>query len=123
MAPSAAPLLDLRYIVKLRALEDEVGPGLLVELGRDFLARASSRLERLRELLATGDAEGFELQAHSLIGTAGMFGFMRLHALCKTLETLAKERRMEDAGALLVEAERAFEQAKPLLLAELGLQE
>ncbi|HEX8433793.1 Hpt domain-containing protein [Archangium sp.] len=123
MASSVAPLLDVSRIAKLRALEDEGEPGLVVELGRDFLTRASSRLARLRELLATGDAEEFELQAHSLTGITGMFGFMRLHELCMALEKLTKERGLEAVGELLAEAERAFAEARPLMLAELGLQE
>lgn len=123
MDARAAPLLDVSALERLRALQDGEEPALLTELGSGFLARTSVLLERMREFLAAGDARAFEHQAHSLAGNSGMFGLTRLREYCKALETLARSGRLETAGGLLAEAERAFTEARPLLCAELGLQE
>ena len=123
MTPPLAPLLDVRALERLRALQDEEEPALLVELGRGFLARAVQRLGLLRTALAAGNARALEEHAHTLAGNSGMFGLMRLRDYCKALETLVRSGQLEGAGELLVLAERAFEEARPLLLAELGLQE
>ena len=123
MSPSAAPLLDVRALERLRLLQDEEEPALLVELGSGFLARAAQRLQLMRTLVGRGDAGALESEAHSLVGNSGMFGMMRLREHCKALEELARSRQLEGAGELLVQAERAFEEARPLLLAELGLSE
>jgi HPt (histidine-containing phosphotransfer) domain-containing protein len=123
MARPVAPLLDVSALEKLRALQDEAEPELLAELAHDFLTRASQSVQQMRELLARGDIEAFELRAHSLAGNSGMFGMMRLREHCLALETLTRGGRLEGAGELLAEVERAFTEARPLLLAELGLPE
>lgn len=121
MSSSPAPLLDVRALERLRLLQDEEEPALLVELGSGFLARTAHRLELMRKLLGTGEVGALESEAHSLAGNSGMFGMMRLREHCKALEDLARSRRLEGASELLAQAERAFEEARPLLLAELGL--
>ena len=121
MTSSAAPLLDVRALERLRLLQDEEEPALLVELGGGFLARAAPRLALMRTLVERGDAGALESEAHSLAGNSGMFGMMRLREHCKALEDLARSGRLEGAGELLAQAERAFEEARPLLVAELGL--
>ncbi len=123
MSPSVAPLLDVSALERLRALQDAEEPELLSELTHSFLTRASQSLQQLRELLAEGNLEAVELRAHSLAGNGGMFGMMRLREHCLALETLTRAGRLDGAGELLAEAERAFTEARPLLLAELGLPE
>ncbi len=123
MARPAAVLLDVSALERLRALQDEEEPELLAELAQGFLTRASQSLQQMRELLAQGNVEALEHRAHSLAGNSGMFGLARLREHCIALETLTRSGRLEGAGELLAEAERAFTEARPRLLAELGLPE
>jgi HPt (histidine-containing phosphotransfer) domain-containing protein len=121
MTPLVAPLLDVSALERLRMLQDEEEPELLAELASGFLARTSQSLQQLRELLAQGSAEALEHRAHALAGNSGMFGMTRLREHCRALESLARGGRLDGADELLAEAERAFTEARPLLLAELGL--
>jgi len=121
MSPSVAPLLDVSALERLRALQDAEEPELLSELTHSFLTRASQSLQQLRELLAEGNLEAFELRAHSLAGNSGMFWMMRLREHCLALETLTRAGRLDGAGELLAQAEQAFTEARPLLLSLLGL--
>lgn len=59
-----------------------------------FMAEAPRQLAALRQGLADDDAAAVALHAHSLMGSAGLFGARELAALCGRVEALA------DAGQL-----------------------
>src|SRR5688572_12281138 len=79
----AAPILDSRTLGKLRALQVEGDPDLVAELAGDFLARTPQRLERMRASLAAGNASALDFEAHTLAGSSGALGLMRLHGHCQ----------------------------------------
>ncbi|MYN03518.1 response regulator [Pseudoduganella sp. DS3] len=54
-----------------------------------FTAEAPRQLAALRQGLADGDAAAVALHAHSLMGSAGLFGARELTALCGRVEALA----------------------------------
>jgi HPt (histidine-containing phosphotransfer) domain-containing protein len=122
MEPSA-PAFDVKQLDKLRVLEDESDPHVVVELARGFLSRAPQRLGRMRALMCSGDAMTLAHEAHGLASSSGMFGMMRVRMHCKALENLVRDTGTGGVGPLLFELERSFEEAQPLLKAELGLEE
>jgi histidine phosphotransfer protein HptB len=115
--------MDVRQLEKLNVLQDEDAPNLVAEMAQGYLSRTPPRLSRLRELLAAGHTELLANEAHGLATASGMFGMMRVRQHCKTLENLARGSRLEGAEALLVRVEESFAEARPLLMAELKLQE
>jgi HPt (histidine-containing phosphotransfer) domain-containing protein len=119
----SAPVFDVKQLEKLRVLEDEKDPHVVVELARGFLKRSPERLGQMRKLLAAGDAAKLADESHGLASSSGMFGMMRMRQRCKALENLVRQQGVAGAGALLEEVEREFARARPLLVAELGLQE
>lgn len=115
---------DVKQLEKLSVLQDEAAPNLVAEMARGFLTRTPVRLGKMRELLTRGDAGMLAHEAHGLATTSGMFGMMRVRVRCKALENLARAQGITPgAGELLAELEQAFVEARPLLMAELGLQD
>ncbi|MGZ3460778.1 MAG: Hpt domain-containing protein [Archangium sp.] len=115
--------MDVRQLEKLRVLQDADAPNLVADMARGFLTRTPLRIGRMRELLAKGDADQLAHEAHGLATSCGMFGMMRTRLRCKALENLARGPGLEGAGELLSLVEQAFREARPLLMAELKLQE
>jgi histidine phosphotransfer protein HptB len=119
-----APTFDLRQLEKLRVLQDETEPNAVANLARGYLARTPQRLQRMREFLAAGSASQLENEAHGLASSCGMFGMMRMYLGCKELENLVRTQGLvEAAGELLAGLEQSFKEARPLLMAALGLQD
>ena len=118
-----APAFDVKQLDKLRVLQDESDPHVVTELARGFLSRAPQRLGRMRALLTVGDAVTLAHEAHGLASSSGMFGMMRVRLHCKELENLVRDAGTGGAGPLLCALEQSFEEARPLLKAELGLEE
>jgi len=95
----------------------DVASGLRRVLGKPELYRrlldrfAASQAEfapRLRQLLAAGEQEGAEREAHSLKGLAGNLGAGDLSAQAAALESAIKDARHDELGALLGELERSL---------------
>ena len=95
----------------------DVASGLRRVLGKPELYRrlldkfAASQAEfapRLRQLLAAGEQEGAEREAHSLKGLAGNLGAGDLAAQAAALESAIKDARHDELGVLLGELERSL---------------
>ncbi len=125
MGPPMEPALalDVRQLEKLYVLQDEDAPQLVADMARGFLARTPSRLERMRALLAEGNAPVLANEAHGLATSSGMFGLMRVRMGCKALENLARTGSTAGAGELLSQVEWAFGEDRRLLVAQLKLPE
>jgi HPt (histidine-containing phosphotransfer) domain-containing protein len=120
----SVPAFDARQLEKLSVLQDEKEPNAVADLARGYLARTPQRLQRMRALLASGSASPLAHEAHGLASSSGMFGMMRMRMDCKELENLVRAQgTVAAAGDLLARAERSFEEARPLLMAMLGLQD
>lgn len=115
--------MDVRQLEKLSVLQDEDDPHLVANMARGYLDRTPQRLGRMREMLATGNAALLAHEAHGLATSSGMFGMMRVRMHCKALENLARGPQLEGAGELLSALEEAYREARPLLMAQVGLQD
>lgn len=108
------PLVDEEHLARLSELDEDSGR--ITELCRRYLDSIPVQFERMRELLAAGNAEGLEHEAHGLAGSSGMYGMPRLRQRSQALQARARRRQLEGAGELLAELERTFEESRPLLL-------
>jgi len=123
MSEHALPLVDVELLVRLRELEAGDTSGVLARMVRQYLSSIPPQLERMRELLLTGQAGSLAYEAHGLAGSSAMYGLPRLRQHSKELEACAKSQRLERARQLLAELERTLAEARPLLLAELSIPE
>jgi HPt (histidine-containing phosphotransfer) domain-containing protein len=87
VAPESLPIDALDGVVfgRLVALEAEA-PGFLAELVTEFEDGVTRRLAALRDAVRTGDGEALAFAAHSLRGSCGTVGAMRMAALANHLE-------------------------------------
>ncbi|HEX6862472.1 MAG TPA: ATP-binding protein [Thermoanaerobaculia bacterium] len=119
-APSAGVppldgLLDPAPLDDLARLEEAAGKPLVRTVVETFLTEMPRRLERLRDALGRADAEKLAFAAHSLKGSCGQIGALRLATLSAELETAGRQGRLEAAPALLADLDRELGRVAPLL--------
>ena len=103
---SAAPAVSGESLDtgKLQQLtEDLGGPDLVIETLKVYLDELPERLVSMHHSMEAGSAEETRATAHSLKGASGMLGAMRLHELCRRMET---EATMELLFETFSEAEK-----------------
>lgn len=100
-APEAT-LVDQQALASLRMLERD-GPGFLSTIVREFDEGARQRLGDMQLAARVGDAEGLHGAAHSLKGTAGIFGARGIAELCRRLEHMASEGQVAEASPLITQ--------------------
>ena len=110
-----SPRLDLALLDSLRRLEEMTGKPLIHEIVDGFLAEAPRRLALLQDALARADAKDLVFLAHSLKGSSGQIGAVRVAALSRELEQAGRRDDLGSAPALLDELERELARVAPLL--------
>jgi len=107
--------LDPERLDSLRRLGELAGKPLLREIVGSFLLETPRRVARMREALGRTDAEDLAFVAHSLKGSSGQIGAVRVAALSFELEKQGKSADLAAAPALLAELERELNRVAPLL--------
>ena len=92
-AEAAAPPVALVFDVDAALRRVRGDAELLRKLARRFLATASERLANIRRAAARRDGAGLHAAAHSLKGTAGIFGGTTVCEIAERLETMGREDR------------------------------
>jgi PAS domain S-box-containing protein len=121
-AGSAAPAdilgesVDRAVLEGLRDLGDEE---MLRELVEMFLDDGQSSLATLRKALEEGDAQSVERVAHTLKGSSGSMGAVRMATLCAELEDVGAFGDLSRAPELLEHLEAEFERVRPVLEGEI----
>ncbi len=110
--------LDADILASLRELEVESGPGVLGELFDSFLKNSSDRMNGLRAALTAGDAATLHRVAHSVKGSSGNFGALRLSALFARLEQAAANGSLDEASGLMAQIEAEYALVKAALAVE-----
>lgn len=104
-ARSTAVTLDSAVLESFRALLSEEQQKQLPALIADYLANASQLLESMRAAAVQGDLRVLEQAAHQLKASSGMFGAMRLAALCGELEASSRASRLTGCQELVAQLE------------------
>ena len=79
-------VLDQSVIASLRQLTPPGEADVLAEVLQMFLREVPPRIEFLRNAWTAGDIEEVHRMAHSLKGSAGNIGALRLFAVCRQLD-------------------------------------
>ena len=103
------PMLDEAAIAALRDPDLGGDPEFLVEVVEAFLGDSPPRLQALRASLDRGDAEALGRAAHSLKGSSGNFGAMRMQTLCADIERLARAGELGPLGPLVEQLDVEYE--------------
>jgi signal transduction histidine kinase/ligand-binding sensor domain-containing protein/CheY-like chemotaxis protein/HPt (histidine-containing phosphotransfer) domain-containing protein len=106
LRPPELPVLDPGRLASLRRLGELTGQPLVREVVDGFLKETPGRLERMRRALVSGDAEELAFIAHSLKGSSGQLGALRVAALSGELEGRGRNDELDGASGLLAEIEQ-----------------
>jgi PAS domain S-box-containing protein len=85
------------------------------ELVEMFLDDAAAQMATLHGAVERGDAEAARRTAHTLKASGATFGARPFAELCRELEALAREGRLDAAAALLDRADQEWERARSAL--------
>ena len=114
-APPTA--IDRDMLASLWDVLSDQNPTLLQELVELFQESTPARLTELRQALKRRDAKGMRQIAHTINGTAGQLGAVRMAQTCAAIETLARVGSLKGTRELMDQLERDFERACGDLLA------
>ncbi len=100
--------LDESVLAGLRELQEEGEPDILNELIEMFLTDVPPQLVGLQEAMEAGDAQSVERIAHTLKGSCGNMGAVKMVALCSELEEIGRFGNLSRAPVLISRLEEEF---------------
>jgi two-component system, sensor histidine kinase and response regulator len=112
--------VDYSVLKGLRELQEEGEPDILEELVELFLEDAPSQLKTLREATEKDDAQSVERTAHTLKGSCGNMGAVRMEALCSELEGICHSGNLVAAPARISRLEEEFGRVRAAFEQELS---
>jgi two-component system, sensor histidine kinase and response regulator len=112
--------LDQSVLAGLRELGDQ---GFLADLYELFLADVPAQLEALRKAIKGGDAPSVERVAHTLKGSCGNMGALRIATICAELQDMGHSGELERAPVLGERLEAEFGRVRKALEAEIARSE
>ncbi|MFN7953488.1 MAG: response regulator [bacterium] len=113
------PVIDEQAIAEIRALARPGSPNVLARAIGSYLDTTPRLLEALLRAAEQRDAQGVAYSAHTLKSSSAFLGARRLSALCRELEILGREGRVDDALGIAERAEKEFERVRHALLEHL----
>lgn len=111
----ARPVLDLEVVESLKALDEEGGPSLFLELIDLFVEDAAAQLRTLQAALGSGDVKLLERAAHTLKSSSANIGASRMSCICFELEKLGRAGSMNGAESLIASTGEAYAQVREVL--------
>lgn len=118
--PNAPPLLDNETLDRLRQLSESCGEDVLGKAVGLFARDAPRHVEALRSSSESEDAQGITRSAHSLKGSSGALGALRLSALCRELEDMGRSADIAQAPARIDAAQSVLQETLDRLQREVG---
>ncbi len=100
--------IDRRVLDTLVELQNCGDPGLLSKVINVYLDNSRELNSNLRTAVAAANDDGIREIAHALKSSSANVGAMGLADLCKRLETMARENRLDDARAVQEQVEREY---------------
>jgi CheY-like chemotaxis protein len=112
--------LDRKALANIRALDDEGGNTILVDVIGLYLEEAGRQIARLQSAVEKRDATELDRVAHAFKSASQNVGASQLGELCRQLERQGKSGEINGSVDLVRAIEKQFEMIRPLLLAEMG---
>jgi signal transduction histidine kinase/CheY-like chemotaxis protein len=107
--------VNYSMLESLRELQEEGEPDILAELIGLFIADAPNQLKTLKEAAERGDASFIERTAHTLKGSCGSLGAVRMAAICAELEVIGRSGDLSLAPTLISQLEEEFGRVRAAL--------
>ena len=119
-AEPVAASIDQEVLEKIRTLERNGAPNLVARLVGLYLKGTPPLIEQMKKACADADCGALRMAAHTLKSSSANVGAMKLHELCKELESQARNQQIDDAAERIAGIERAFLAAQSVLHQELA---
>jgi len=113
--PDHRPVLDLEVVESLRALDEEGGPSLFLELIDLFVEDAAAQLRTMQGALESGDVKALERAAHTLKSSSANIGACRMSEICFELEKLGRSGTLQGAETLIASTGEAYSEVREVL--------
>lgn len=97
--------LDPGVLAELRDLQKSTSPTFLTEIIDLFLQRLDESLPAMRKALAGRDLNTLVMLSHTLKGTCGSVGALRMTGMCSHLNQAARQGQWEEAERRITEVE------------------
>ena len=104
-------VLDRSRLADLSALSDGEDPSWITSLVQQFIQDARLHAESVTYRLEVGDTAGAGKAAHTLKGSSGNMGLIRLSRVCGLLQMECSGNRLPEARELVVELHRELDVA------------
>jgi CheY-like chemotaxis protein len=114
------PAVDRSVLDGIRTLQKKGGVDVIGKIVTIFLKDAPLRVAELRRALASGDAPSVRKEAHTLKSSSANMGALGLSALCKDLEALGRDGRLDEASKTFPRLEEEYARVEAFLKEELG---
>ncbi|RLJ16013.1 hypothetical protein DJ031_17155 [bacterium endosymbiont of Escarpia laminata] len=114
-----AELLDQRALDKIRALQRPGAPDILSKIIGIYLNTTPGLMEKMKDTAVNGDADVLYQTAHSLKSSSANLGAMQLTAICKELEAIGREGKIQKAQPLMESLKIEYQKVEMELLANL----
>ncbi len=118
-ASTVTPPLDTNILESIKQLQQSGAPDLLGKVIQAYLKETPKLLDRLLTAFNQADADSARHVAHSLKSSSANVGAVRLAALCKELEAMAKTGSLDDCAMRLSELSQEVHSVQQALQAEL----
>ena len=103
--------IDRNMIRSIQTIAGDDNTALLNELIELFLGSTPPRIQEMEKALKEQAPSNLYRPAHSLKGSSGQMGAVRMQQICGALETLAQAETLSGVGALIEELKTEFERA------------
>ncbi|MFK7738977.1 MAG: Hpt domain-containing protein [Planctomycetota bacterium] len=108
-------VLDQSVLDELLSFADDGDPELLLDLIQMFLEDGPSKVEAVRQGVATGDFDMAERAAHSLKGSSGNLGAHLVQDVCEQLQVAARNQELDRTRELAPQLDSTYEAAEAAL--------
>ena len=95
--PATPPTIDPSVLDAIRQLQKPGAPDLVARIVGLYLEDSPRNAQSLRDCLERRDAQGAFRAAHALKSASGNVGARTLASICKDIEVLAHEGRIDEA--------------------------
>ena len=117
-AGSGEPAKGVTEVCDRATLDELRADGLLAELAAIFQAELAKGLDELARALATRDCAAVARIAHTLKGTAGVFGAPHMREMAASIDQMARAGQADQATAMFAEFRSECERVGNYLAAE-----
>jgi signal transduction histidine kinase/DNA-binding response OmpR family regulator len=120
--PADVDILDMEAIGRIRALQRPGVPDVLSKIVHLFIDHSPGILATIRQAVASSDAAALRNSAHALKSSSANIGAARVTAICRRLEAMGRDGKLNGAQVELDVLEFEFKVACDALLRQVSRQ-